>query len=57
MLNDVAHSLDGPISVGDFRKQRVTGVVKLAPQLDSHGALIEKAVTNLLTQLSAAKSL
>ena len=57
MFNEVADSLDGAISVGGFREQRLTGVVKLAPDLDSHGALIEKAVVSLLTQLNGTKSL
>jgi hypothetical protein len=57
MFSEAADSLDGAISVEGFRKQRLTGVVKLAPDLDSHGALIEKAVVSLLTQLNGTKSL
>jgi hypothetical protein len=55
MLNDLADSVDGPISVGDFRKHRVAGVVTLAPQSVSHGVTIENAVVALLTQLSSTR--
>ncbi len=57
MLNGLADSADGPISVGDFRKHRVQGVVTLAPQSVSLGAAIETAVVALLAQLNSARAL
>jgi hypothetical protein len=54
MLNDLANSIDGPLSVGDFRKGRAQGVVVLAPQSITHGATIETAVTSLLSELNGA---
>ena len=54
MINDVADSVGVPMVGGEFRKERTKGFVKLAPQSDSHGLLIEKAVMALLTQLSGA---
>jgi len=56
MLNDLANSVDGPLSVDDFRKRRVEGVVNLAPQSITHGATIEGAVMTLLSQLNGAQS-
>jgi hypothetical protein len=43
VLNDLADSVDGPISVGDFRKQRVAGIGTLAAQSVSHGWLASRA--------------
>jgi len=43
--------LDGPSVFGDFRKQRAEGVRMVAPDLESHGSIIEAAAMNMLRLL------
>jgi hypothetical protein len=52
LLNAVADSLDGAISSEGFRQNRAVVIPQLAGDVLSRGVLIEKAVKDLLNELS-----
>jgi hypothetical protein len=57
ILNDIADSAGAPIVAEGYRKGRAKAFEGFAPQLDSLGMPIEKAVIAFLTELNSTKSL
>jgi hypothetical protein len=51
MLNDIIDSVGTPVTFGNFRKERATGLAILAPDLNNYGLVIEAAAMNLLKEL------